>query len=313
MEILQNNKVEEIKKIVSTRGKYQKVMLLYDDYVSNLEMAEIYNAIKEICIFNKFHFADIDSAELNNGYRVVIYLCVVQSFLNLGFEKSEFINIYCPKDNGLLPYFLNAQNTLNTNEDYLILEHNIVDVGILTSVYFNKFINYFVNILAFDNRNVEVCSIEKEITYQNIMEAIQCVDNSVEFFDLKLIKKYDLDYKFIVLVDLLFVNAFILFLQAVKNQNLMLVDVYKATKGNDLLIDKFYAILTNESTLSLVTLNYNCLISYCVGVKNKILNCLELFNFSNEDVRLVSEKAKDYSKNDEGIFAFLYLFNIFGV
>ena len=313
MEIVINNRVEEIAKIISNRAKFQKVALIYDECTSALEIAEIYNAIKQICVFNKFSYDEIDYVELNNGSRVVIYLGNVKGYLKLNFPKNDFINIFCPKDKELLPYFLTENNKIDTNENYLILGHQVVDVAILSSVCFNKFVNYLINVLSLEGKNIEACPIEKEITYQNIMELLKLVDDDVEFFDLQIIKKYDLDYKHIVLVDLLLINAFIVFLQAVKCQNGMIVDVYKATKDNDSLIDKYYSILTNDSVFNLITLNYNYLINYCLAVKKKILCSLELFDFADEEVLSVCEKVKEFSKQDEGVFALLYFFNVFGV
>ena len=46
MKIVRENYMTEIKNIVSSKAKYQKVMLIFDDEVSSVETSKIY---EEIC------------------------------------------------------------------------------------------------------------------------------------------------------------------------------------------------------------------------------------------------------------------------
>ena len=46
MEILNENYLQEIKRIVYNKARYQKVMLLYDDTVSNSQIMDIYEEVK---------------------------------------------------------------------------------------------------------------------------------------------------------------------------------------------------------------------------------------------------------------------------
>ena len=60
MKICNDEFYKEIKNIVQTKAKYQKVMLLYDENVSSIDIAKIYNSIKELCIYNQCNIDDID-------------------------------------------------------------------------------------------------------------------------------------------------------------------------------------------------------------------------------------------------------------
>ena len=52
MKICNDNPIKEIKNIVQEKAKYQKVMVLFDENVSNIETQSIYQEIKDICIYN---------------------------------------------------------------------------------------------------------------------------------------------------------------------------------------------------------------------------------------------------------------------
>ena len=52
MKICNDNPIKEIKNIVQEKAKYQKVMVLFDENVSNIETQAIYQEIKDICILS---------------------------------------------------------------------------------------------------------------------------------------------------------------------------------------------------------------------------------------------------------------------
>lgn len=313
MKIYYNNLIEEIKNLVCSKAKFQKVMLLFDDYVSNLEISEIYRNIKEFCIYNQSNIENIDMMELNNGYRMIIYLCCTDSFLKTDFDKTDFINVFCPKDSALLPYFLSSQNQIDRNENFMILPSQKVDVAMISSVSLNQFLQYLLSVLGMDNKEIDLFENSQELTQQNILNAVQQMDKNIKFFDVEILKKCGLAYKELVLVDLILIDAFLVMIKSIKNQNLMLVDVYKSAKENGELIDKFYSLLNNDAVFNLIVLNYNCLFNFCENKKGKILNCLNVFDYSQEEVDVVMQKIKQFAKQDSGILAYLYLYNIFGV
>lgn len=313
MKINYGNIKVEIKNIVQTKGKYQKVMLLFDDFVSNLEIKEIYSEIKDFCIYNQCHINQVDKNELNNGYRVVVYLCCADNFLKAGISNADFINVFCPKDKGMLPFFLTDECCCNSAENYLLLEKTQVDVGLISSICFNQFINYFENLMNGESKAIDFIFASQEIFQHNIINQMEKIDKNLKFFDIELMKNCSLPYEKLALVDLILINAFFVMITSIKNQKLMIVDVYKAAKENGELIDKFYSLVNNNAFTSIVILNYNCLYNFCEKTKQKILNCVNVFNFNNNDVEEVVKEIKEYAKQDKGLLSYLYLYNIFGV
>ena len=307
------NKVEEIKNIIQAKAKYQKVMIVFDESVSNLEIGEIYNSIKEFCIYNQCPINQIDKQELSNGYRLIVFLCEVDNFLEIDFSLEEYINIFCPQDAAILPYFLNQNNNISLAENYLILDAFKVDIELMCCVYFNQFFNYFNNLLSLKNRSFEAEWFSQDITAFNMIKILESVDGENVFLDIDIIKKYHISYNEIMLVDLLLIDAFLLLIMSIKSQSLSLVDVYKAAKEDNGLIDKFYACSNNDAFFNLVLLNYNCLYNFCVKTKQKIIDCFNVGDVREEQVKIVMKKIKEYAKNDCGICGYLYLFNLFGV
>lgn len=313
MKILYNNRLDEIRNLVESRAKFQKIMLLFDDNVSNLQIAEIYNSVKDLCIFNKSNIKDIDDAELNNGYRMVFFVCEVESFLKFNISTDEVINVFCPLDNVILPYYLNGNFVKNNQESFTIVSNGNIDVNVLTSVSVNSFIYYLKNIISQNKPLVDLSYLSKEITHKNILTCIDDVNDDVVFFDVQILKKYNLQYEKLVLLDLIMIDAFLLFIESVGTKNFSMVDVYKTTKEEYDLIDKFYALFKDDSVKNIILLNYNYLFKYGTLVKEKIINCLTVCDFSQQDVLDIVEIFRDFSKNQNDIFAYLYLFNIFGV
>jgi len=314
MKILYNqNKVEEIKNIISSKAKFQKVMLLFDDYISNIDIQKIYNSIKEICVYNQCNLKDISEEELNNGYRALIYLCEADNFLKTDFCRNEFINIFCPSDSAILPYCLKENNMVDDGDNFIILDSAKMDAGLVCGCYFNQFINYFKRLFSIKHANIDLQFLSQDITQFNIISMFQNLDKSIQFFDIDIIKKTKIPYSHLVLIDLMVIDAFLLLIRSIKNQSLSIVDIYKADKEDYSLIDKFYALYNNETFVHVVLLNFNSLQTYCNKTKEKILDCLETINLSNIDFESIKNKIKIYTKQDNGIFAYLYLFDLFGV
>ena len=137
--ILKNFCLEEIKGIVADKAKYQKVMLLYDDSFSALEVGEIYATIKELCIYNCKSVEGLDLQELNNGYKLIIYLMSADSYLKLNVKQDEFVNVFISSD-AILPYMIDDMNSIN-NKDYLLIKNMGLDKSMLSSIHFNNFYN----------------------------------------------------------------------------------------------------------------------------------------------------------------------------
>ena len=72
MEIISN---KDLLQIISNKAKYQKVLLIYDNTVSSLQINELYTNIKNLCIFNKMEINSIDENEYFNCYKMLIFYC----------------------------------------------------------------------------------------------------------------------------------------------------------------------------------------------------------------------------------------------
>lgn len=317
MNIKDNDILKNLRDIIDAKSKYQKVMLLYDDNVSNLDIANIFDTIKEVCIFNKLNINSEQERlnEVNDGYRTIIYLCSIDSFLTLKFDRNEFINIYLPMDNAILPYFLDKsyRNEKSVN-DYLLLNKRIVDISLVFSVFFNKFYNYIKNLMYFQNSSIEFNFEINELSSLNSIDIINKIEKDFEFIDIKIIAECEIDYQFLPVVDYLIITAFSLLIRSVHNHTLSMVDIYKSVKEDYALVEKFYAMANNELFINLINLNFNCINSFCekcrVGILDRVSVCEE---FNETSIKEILVKLKDYFKNSQGLFAYLYLYDIFGI
>jgi len=313
MKIIKDDKLKSIKEIVQSKAKFQKVMLLFDDTISNLEIAEIYESIKEFCVYNQMNISNLDEKEIFNGYRLIIYNCSIESFMKCGFERDEFVNVYIAQNNSFLPYFLTQNCFVDKENNYLLIENNLMDLQMLCSLWFNKFFNYFKSLINGEHKSIELPLQDKETTQLNIFECVNTLSEDFEFVDVKILKKENLDYKNLMMIDVVLINAFLIMLEALKSQTYMLVDVYKASKQEEAEIDKFYKLYHNENFINLVILNYNCLHNFCLKVKSKILEFAEFCECNIRQVDELIDKVKNYAKKDNEILAYLYLYDIFSV
>lgn len=307
MEIYYKNSTNKIREIVEKRAKYQKVMLLYDNSVSTIKISEMCNLIKEICIYNHMDISKCTKADINDGYKLVIWICGANSYLKYDLTSEEFINVFCPQDEYVLPFLLLDSKPL-TSESYLLLDEHKLDVIMTISLYMNRFYNYFNNLLTF---NTHKYNMFEEILLHDVKSVLSNLDDDMEFLDIDILKKTNLSYEDIPLVDLLLIDAMLVLLTSIKNQSVSLVDVYKVAKNDMALIEKFYKLYFNDTFKNLIILNYNCLINFCNKTKEKIMEGFRMVNIDTSRTNEIIKKFKDYAKQDDGIVAYLSLYNIF--
>lgn len=312
MKIYYKNHLEELKTIVSTQAIYQKVMLVYDETVSDLQISDVYNEIKNFCIYNQMEISNLNQEELNNGYKLVIYLCGINSFLNLQVNRSEQTNVYWPQDKAIMPYFL-YNFKFKLSNDILLIDGNKIDINIVSSVCFNKFYNYIKNILCVEDVVSYNSNFNKELTHYNMVELLENLNDGFEFLDVQIINEKNIDYKYLPMVDLILIDAFICFINSIKNHQEMLVDVYKVAKDDYALIDKMYILYNNESVKNLIMLNYNCLYNMCINAKQHILDSFTLQDYNESVIELIINQIKTFAKSNNDIISYLYLYNIFNV
>lgn len=303
---------KEIKDLVSSKAKYQKVMVIYDETAEESNIEEIYEHIKDICIFNRSRAELIDFNELNNGYRMIIYLINGETYLKLKVLKDDFINIFCPTDNKILPFFLDDECRLDCGDSHLMLNKEQFDLNMISSVCFNVFFNYFQNLVSGNNTKQYLNFLEKEISQHNIFDSISNMENYF-FLDVNIIKNQNLSYDDLILLDLMLIDSFLLLLEGVKYNSCALVDVYKSGKENFALIEKCYKLYNNDVFRNLIVLNFNCLNNLCLKTKQKILEFLSFVEVDDLKITKLIESLKQYSKRDSGVVGYLYLYNFFNV
>lgn len=311
MEIFINNRYEEILKIIELKSIYQKVLLIHDNSISNFEINLIYNKIKSICIFNKMEFENIDKDEFYNGYKVIIFLCTGESLINFNLNKTDFINIYCPTNNTILPFLCNNYELLNKNS-YLLLENIPNDLNLITSFCFNKFYNYLINILNNNKNEIEFNITEIHTTY-NILQNLNSFKHNFYFIDLEIIAKYNIEYENLWLIDLILINALIVLINSIRNDKLMYIDIYKVVKDDYNLIDKFYTLSQDKTFNNILALNYNNLINFAYTVKEIILSANKSTATSFHNLKTITNNIKNYCKNCNNILSNLFLYNIFNI
>ena len=311
MEIFYDNRINEIKNVIEIKAKYQKVMLLYDENVSNCLKGDIYNEIKELCIYNEMDINNINEQEIFNGYKAIIYLCFTNSFLKCSFNRSEFVNLYCPLDEFLLPYFISSDNKIAVGNNFLFLQSMNVDSLMIVSIYFNRFFNYLNELIMNGNRELDFGLEEKEITIYNMIESLQRFNDNSSFVDLDVIKKTGIAYEDVAVVDLMLINSFYVLITSIKNNSVMLVDSYKGAKDDYELLDKIYKIYNDETFKNMVTLNYNFLYNFLNKTKQNILELINIVDFNVQDIDNKIKKLKSYAKESNNLISYLYVYNIF--
>ena len=311
MKVYISNQIKNLISLVNEKAKYQKVLMLHDNSVSNLDINNLFYSIKELCVFNKMELNNVDEKEFYNGYKMLIFYCDASNLINFNLNREEFINIYIPTTRFIFPFFSNNL-TLLTKNSFLLLNSSVPDINFISCLYFNNFINYSHSLLNF--QAVEFNEFdEQELNMTSILNVINNIKQPLFFTDLEICKNTKLNANDLCLLHLILINAFIAFITSIKNNQLGLIDIYKVAKENFNLIDKCYSIFFNETFYNSVILNFNCLYNATIKTKNQILKLLALNNdIPSKNVNIIIDKVKNYLKTSNCKLSFLYFFNVFG-
>lgn len=312
MQVMIGDFETNILKIVENKAKYQKVMLIYDDSINNVYLDDFLRSFRNICIVNAMNINCIDEGELYNGYRLIIWLCEVDSFLTNNVKRNEFVNIYCCTSNTSLPYFINENNLFEKTNDFLLIRQESVDLNLLSSLYFNNFCNYFIRLVTAQQTKYNNTFFRKEITAKDLLLEMDKTQNNLKFYDIEILKSEKICVENLQLVELVIVDAILIFLNAMKNKELELVDFYKEIKHDERLIDKCYAYINNDILKNLINLNFFCIYNTCQETKTRILEVLQVSNaFKLDNVNSLVNKIKNYCKHCNELFCLLYIYNVF--
>ncbi len=300
------NKLAEM---VEKHAKYQKVMLIYDKFTSTLQINAVYEKIKSICIFNKMDISSPDKDEIYNGYKMLIFLTEVDNFLQFSFNPTEFVVAVVGQKTDILPYVLNQEN-LKTNTEVLIFaDNNFLDKPAFCSLFFNLFYNYLLNIYSQSNFNTDF-EIE-EISPRNLLSILNALPQNFQFVDVDILRKYNLPYNCLPIVDFVLIASFNAFVIAAKQHTLTMCDIYKSFKENELQINKYYSLMHQDAMLTMIELNFSSLLAKAKQTYAKVLQFLPT-DLAQNELQNVIEQVKNYSKNSNGILNYLYLYNAFG-
>ncbi len=310
MDIINYNQQKKLRAIVEEKAKYQKVMLLFDNTASEKEINEIYELIKDLCIFNKAEISNV-SNEIYNGYRLLIYLCSANSYLMVKFQTEEFVNVFLPTDATILPFCLQDYKVNNLN-GYLILPEKAIDINVMPSVAFNSFYSYLKNLINQQQGYEELNFFSYQNLSPNVLQILNLINSQTEFIDLQILTECGIEYNHLPIVDYLLISAFSVWIEGVKNRCLSMVDVYKVAKDDSNLIDKLYAISTNILTHRMISLNVNCLNTIIEKTKLIVLESLQLIELpTTQEIEQIIDKIKHYAKTSQGLLLNLYFYNVF--
>lgn len=300
--------IDEIRKIVKDKSMYQKVMFVFDDYVSNFQTIEIYESIKDFCVYNQTHIKDLSKNEIYNGYKLIIYFCESNSLLKCDINKDEFINVFILKD-GILPAILNCDSSKVNSEVFILFNNSTIDYSLVPSINLNKFYQCLNNLLML-NESAYNEIFNLQVSRTAIEECVGSIEKEMMFVDVDILKIMDIEYKDLIFVDLLIIDAFLLLITNIKNQNLMIADIYKMAKDDDEMIDRFYKLYNDKTFYNMIILNYNFLYNNCIKVKKSILDVIALSDYNEDKIYCILKKVKEYSKRAKGLFSYLSLYDI---
>jgi len=284
-------------------------MLVYDAETSETEISFVYEKIKDICIFNKLEINE-DLSEIYNGYKLIVFCVSANSFLKFNYDIEEFVSIFISKDENVLPFYLNHNNHKSSGERYLYAHNSIKDIVAISSLKFNKFYNYLTELMNFQFSQAKFNFFEDYMLGCNSSLDLDYIDENMHFVDIEIAKKTGLDYNNILIMDFVLICGFLCVINSINNHTLELVDTYKAIKEDINLIDKFYALQTNQTFVKIVELNLNFLVSVCGKTKQDILNFIS--DYDEYETNLVINKVKTYAKENDSLVSYLFLYNIFG-
>ena len=218
--------IGELKNLVETRAKYQKVMLIFDNSATTEEINQIHEQIAGECVYNQQNIELIDEQELQNGYKMLILLMSSKSLLSIKFDLSEFISVFYPTDSAVLPFFLTNSRKRNMENSYILATRNCLDLPLVSSLAFLK---AYREIDSFFN-NTFADSTALNINQVNITDYLSALDNLVDFtlfVDIEIIEKTGIEYENLSVVDLILTNALLSLVLSAESRTIGLADIYK--------------------------------------------------------------------------------------
>ena len=297
---------DELLPIVEQHAKFQKVMLIFDNFTSNLTLQNIQNQIKEVCIFNKTSISSPNINEVYNGYKMLIFCCEPESFLKLNLNLSEFVCVVI-NNSAYLPFSVNPNNNICETNMIMLPNKSSVDKPAYASLYFNEFYNYARNL--YTQQDDDFTLQITELSPRQLVSVLNSLPADFTFIDVDILRKSNLNYECLPLIDFCLITGFETLFSCVKQHTLEMTDLYKSIRTDQQLIDKFYALAQNDALLTIVELNFNELTSKIKHAKKHILSFMPAF--TTEKLKHVVEQVKDYAKDTSNIINYMFLYDVF--
>ena len=299
---------DELLSIVEQHAKFQKVMLIFDNFTSNLTLQNIQNQIKEVCIFNKMPISSTNINEVYNGYKMLIFCCEPECFLKLNLNLSEFVCVVI-NNSAYLPFTVDTNNNISETNMIILPNKSSLDKPAFASLYFNEFYNYICNLYTQqdDNFTLQI----SEFSPRQLINVLNSLPANFTFVDVDILRKSNLNYDCLPLIDFCLITGFETLFSCIKQHNLEMTDLYKSIRADQQLIDKFYALAQNDALLAIVELNYDELTSKIKRAKKQILGFMP--TFTTETLKKVVEQVKAYAKNTSSIINYMFLYNVFNI
>ena len=193
-------------------------------------------------------------------------------------------------------------------QNFLLLETNEIDMSVYTSIVLAEFYSCIKNIVNQNEYELNFSSVLGN--GKNMLQSFQNLNENIEFVDIQILKESCIDYEYLPLIDLVLIDAILVFIKSVRNKSLTLVDVYKSAKEDIALINKFYTMSRDIGLLQMLNINFNCIYNLAVKTKQEIL--MNMSVKSSCDINTIIYKVKNSLKNSNNFLVYLYLYNVFG-
>ena len=300
--------LDQLAELVEKYAKYQKVMIIYDQNVSNSDLSSITNKIKEFTFYNAMEIENKNIKEIFDGYKMLIFLCSADSFLKFDYNIDEFVNLFILQDENILPFCLSQQKH-RAEKTILISNTTRVDKSACSSLLFANFYNYFTRLYTQQEEENEIEIAE--ISQRGVISCLNNIMSDIEFADIDILQKTGLNYADLPLVNYLLLAGFEAFVVGAKQRNLAITDLYKEINNDQNLIEKFFALSQNDAIFLLIDYNFSILQQKIISAMSSVKNFVQTFDRTKISQMVL--KIKEYCKNCSSILNYLYLYDVFKI
>ena len=314
MRIIDNkNSLHEIKNMIISKARYQKVVICLDDGSDVQFVEELVDAINKDVIVLKYYYNKHNISALhdmiNNGVRVVVYNVSLEHFYKLQIANNFVLNIFLLQSTFVLPYLVNTESVYGDN--LLVCDTSIKDymsVLFLYELALNKVWNLLVQEVDADTtifKNIDALVNGKVDFYQSLATQVAylkpCLDNNY-----KDVAEEQLPY-----YVYLRLCATLKMLENLNQNKEQYIDFYK-TEISPKAIEKAYSLLIKYKLTELLKFNSGNLIKINCAILNRVKIIIKkYFNFKNIKLNKLNKLIKHQAKalNIDNLLYISYILN----